>query len=150
MKIPEWANCQIVSCVKYLGMYLGPVAGNANWKAPTTKWIQRTREFANNGAQLGISISMYHRRAQTVLAYPSNFVFLPLEYLRTERHIIGQFLHLPGNSMAASELFSLGKWHSYNILSSLAYNLASLMRSALVTHRFYLDMFSIPPIPRAH
>ena len=141
VEIPEWASCQIVSCAKYLGMFLGPVVGNANWRAPTTKWTKRTKEFANNGAQLGTSISMYHRRAQSVLAYPSNFVFLPLEYLRTERHLIGKLLHLPGNAMASSAFFSLGKWHSYYILSSLAYNLASLMRSALVTDRLYLNMF---------
>ena len=123
-------------------MFLGPHSGVESWRAPITKWIFRTREFAKSGAKTGMAINMYLGRAITTLAYPSNFILFPMESLRTERHIVCKLLHLPGNAIASSELFSMDRWHSYSISSCLAFNIASLMRSALVTHTIYYSLYN--------
>jgi len=38
--IPEWAEFQVVSHLKYLGLQLGPGAGAASWSVPVSKWTQ--------------------------------------------------------------------------------------------------------------
>lgn len=141
--VPRWKDVQVAACARYLGAHLGPQACEAMWQSPLSKWISRTLTIAASGLPTGVGIELYHTRSLTTLSYISQFALLPGLAFSRERALLGKLLHFPGNTLAASDYFSMSKWGSYPIRSVLAYSIAVLMRSALVTHQSWKAMHSM-------
>ena len=138
--VPSWSDVQIVDCARYLGAHLGPRSANDMWTGALAKWARRSATIASSGAPIKVCIETYHARSLTTLSYISQIAVLPMRACGQERSILGRLLHLPPNAFGASDFFSLSRWGSYQLKSALARSLATLMRSALVTHKSWVSM----------
>ena len=141
--VPQWIDVQIVSCARYLGVFLGPKSATSSWTSPLEKWRNRATTIAAAGAPVGFAVEMYNSRALTTLSYVAQVAKLPEKSLPRERALLGRLLHLPGNAMSSSDIFALHKWGSYQVKSAEAISLARLMRSALTTLTTWSDMYDM-------
>ena len=141
--IPRWSEVQIVDCARYSGAFLGPKSAHVTWQSPVAKWSNRTATISTSGAPTGLLVALYNTRALTTLSYVAQFSLPPESIHPRERALLGRLLHLPGNAMASSDLFSLARWGSYEIQSAFAMSLAILMRSALVTSTTWPSMLEV-------
>ena len=77
--IPKWKDFTIQSYGKYLGFMLGPDANLHQWKAPLSKWRDRTGAIAATAAPASISCALYNMRAVGVLMYKAQLLPLPVK-----------------------------------------------------------------------
>lgn len=64
-----WGHFSVVESGKYLGVCLGPSAGEKSWEGPLRKWRDRTRELARRGLPVAAVVPLYRQRALIVLSY---------------------------------------------------------------------------------
>ncbi len=72
--IPGWADFNICDMGKYLGIFVGPKAGDNNWAAPIAKFMTRTKEVAAERLPFELAASRSASRAVSVMQYVAQFV----------------------------------------------------------------------------
>ncbi len=75
--LPEWSEFQLVSVGKYLGFFLGPDAGKAQWVAPLDKFWSRVKAVQASRASISITAYTYNSRIVPVLGYVAQLLPLP-------------------------------------------------------------------------
>jgi len=138
--VPLWRGMKIQACAKYLGFYLGPKAGSAQWEKPIAKFQKRCRQLNVEDLPLKMAISRFSYSAVPVLGYVAQLVPPPHNIVRTELTGILQALKLAGNSMSADAAFSLKDWFGVNPVRPSVYMDASLLRAAFKTFQGYEAM----------
>ena len=58
--IPAWYKFQVLSHAKYLGVMLGPTAGEHSWSAAIQKRQLRSRQIASVGSSPNIAAFLYN------------------------------------------------------------------------------------------
>ena len=108
--VPAWACFKIASLAKYLGVFLGPKAGQKQWHAQHNKWVDRARAIANMGTAASISVFQYNTRAVSSLSYIMQFCSPPAWLMRTERWCLAKILHIPYKAYPDSAYFAFRQW----------------------------------------
>ena len=103
------SGVQIVDCARYLGAFLGPRSANVAWSSPIAKWSNRTSMISSSRGPISVSVQLYNSRALSTLSYVAQLSSFPKSVFPRERALLGRLLHLPGNAMASSDVFSLGR-----------------------------------------
>ena len=71
--IPDWYEFKVVSCAKYLGVWLGPLADSKQWRSQASKCIARATDIVALGAPPAVAAELYNTRAVTTLSYIAQF-----------------------------------------------------------------------------
>ena len=93
--IPEWKQFNIVSHAKFLGFYIGPHAGQANWAGPISKFKSRVRAIQKSRAPIAINSVTFNARTVPVLSYQAPLLLPPVSLLPIERTALHTVLRLP-------------------------------------------------------
>ena len=78
--IPDWADFQIVSAAKYLGVFIGRGGASKSFEGPTHKYFEKVSELADSMAPALPSVLRYNERVATVFSYVAQ-VIAPLTSL---------------------------------------------------------------------
>ena len=82
--LPDWSSVQIKGAAKYLGLFLGPSAGESSWTQPFLKYTSRAKALSSSFACGGLAQHTYNIKIITTLSYVAQLQFLPSEALRCE------------------------------------------------------------------
>ncbi len=85
--IPAWKDFSIAPTAKYLGFFLGPMAGTKQWESPIQKYCDRVEVIASSGAATALCAYSYNIRTVPVLSYVAQLVPLP-PLLSADRDIL--------------------------------------------------------------
>ena len=132
-QVPAWACFKIAPLAKYLGVFLGPRAGQKQWHAQHNKWVDRARAIANMGTAASISVFQYNTRAVSTLSYIMQFCFPPAWLLRKERWCLAKILHIPYKAYPDTAYFAFRQWGGIDCVSVKALSFACLLRMATKT-----------------
>ena len=128
--IPQWADMMIVSSAKYLGLYLGPLAGTKNWVEPILKFKDRVAEIANSGDSAANNLNQYNKRAIPILAYSAQLLDPPPNINRIELASFTKILKLAPQSISAAATHTLRIEGKFPIVHLSAFLRASMLRAA--------------------
>ena len=67
--IPEWSEFQVVGAGIYLGLGVGPLAGDIMWKKAELKWTSRTLALSNAKVAPSLAVQQYNIRALATSGY---------------------------------------------------------------------------------
>jgi len=123
---PSWSNFQITNSGKYLGLHIGPLAGEIQWKAPLEKFRERTREVHKEAIPLAMAGSRLATSATSVLGYVAQLVSIPPLFKSLECWAAHKVLNMPLslNTDAIHDLHKLG--------GVIIYRVAHYMRSCML------------------
>ena len=131
--LPGWSRFKISPAGKYLGFFLGPGAGEFQWRDAVAKWKGRCSLVAGTHAAAGVSACHYNNRCISLLTYKMQLLWLPRNFMHSERVGLQHILHLATNSLDHASFFHLPVVGGPTIVSALATNAAVLMRAAMKT-----------------
>lgn len=89
----RWFRIQIVG--KYLGIHLGPQAGEKSWHRAQAKWQERCRGIARRARPVGALAMLCRQTALTILG---SIVLSTAGKFDMERHLLAHMLHLLGSA----------------------------------------------------
>jgi len=127
--IPDWQNFKIESSAKYLGFYMGPKAGSKLWIAPISKWLMRTKEYANAHMNASLAAITYNSRSISVLGYIRQ-LFPPPSMQAIERAALHHLVHLPTNAWDRQMFSHLDEIGGKNFSNTEDYCRAAMIRTA--------------------
>ena len=77
--IIDWGEFHISDVGKYLGVILGPLAGELSWELAIVKYWERVCQVAACGLSPQLSILAYNTHDVSVLGYLSQFFWVPFQ-----------------------------------------------------------------------
>ena len=131
--VPSWANLQICSQAKYLGIYLGPVVGGKNWEAPMNKFIGRVEEIAQTRAPLEYACALFKSKALSVLGYVAQICKPPKALKVTELRAANKILRLATNSFTTNCVYQLDAFHGPKLERPVVFLHSCMIRAAAKT-----------------
>ena len=137
--IPDWKDFSIQSYGKYLGFLIGPEASLLQWKAPLSKWRNRTASIAALAAPASVSCALYNVRALPVLMYKGQLLPMPHKHAAAEKGVIHKLLHIPNNALSLRAAHSLQVIGGPRIGNILDMNNAARFRTATVTIKHWKE-----------
>eukprot|EP00959_Pyramimonas_sp_CCMP1952_P470694 9497117-Pyramimonas_sp.AAC.1 len=109
--VPDWADFDIASKVKYLGFVLGPGSDLADsWHPAATKYKQRTAVLQTVPVPTAELITLYNGSVVSVLSYLAQLLPLPEDLIKGELDTLHRILKAPPKSFALNDLLSMGEW----------------------------------------
>ena len=130
--IPDWQNFKITSHAKYLGFFMGPKAGSTLWNAPISKWLMRTKDYANAHMNASLAAITYNSRAISVLGYIGQ-LFPPPSMQARERAALHHSIHLPTNAWDRQMFSHLSDIGGTNFSCTEDYCRTAMIRTACKT-----------------
>ena len=122
--IPEWQSFAVTSHAKYLGLLLGPAAGEHQWDTATQKYKHRVHKIALLEAPIQIKSYLYNTNAVPVLQYIAQLLPIPRLFIQVELGLLHKMLHLPNNA------FPLKAMQSFHLLGGPALSAVSCTSTA--------------------
>ena len=113
--IPDWKDMKITNHGKYLGLFIGPGAGDHNWKSLIAKFKQRAREIHVAALPAAFSASEYNTKCLPTLLYVSQLCPPPPHILQTELGAIHEILHLSPQTFSYNLAINLSPLIGFNI-----------------------------------
>ena len=140
--IPLWADFKIVSCAKYLGVFLGRGGIVKSFEAPTIKYNERVKEIAEAGAPTLLSILRYNERAASVFSFIAQVCPIPVqkEFAATEQRGVHKMLRLPPNSMSRKLMHTLEPFLCKSPVCLIAWSKAAMYRYAYSVRNFLITL----------
>ena len=93
--VPRWSAFQIKGAAKYLGIWMGPAAGAAQWHAQVDKWWLRVGGLAAQYPSVRDLAGLYRSRCVSVLPYVAQLKAAPYNLKRTEAAIFCKMMRIP-------------------------------------------------------
>ena len=106
----EWADVQITTCAKYLGVFLGPAAGAKQWVAPMEKFLKRCIDLRDSDQPALMAIRNFNTKVLPVLGYVAQMIPPPKNMTKIELTAILRVLNLAGQSMNTDAAYQLKQW----------------------------------------
>ena len=94
---------------KYLGMYIGPEAGDKSWDSPLAKYVERCTYIKSLKLGLFFTICFYRMFAVSTLMFTSQFSRPPASVLVEESRQLTNLVPGPGNWIWLEELWNLDR-----------------------------------------
>ena len=129
--MPSAANFKLDTKGKYLGLWIGPGAGETSFEMPCKKYIARCRSLKAKQAPLMAVIRLYNTENVTVFSHVAQVLCLPKSVMEIEKVRLAALLSLPFNAWTGRAMWNLkqgGFPMEFMHLSSVA--LAARMRTA--------------------
>ena len=105
--IPSWMKSELARKGKYLGVWMGPRAGESSWEQPLQKYIAQCQYIATLHAGLWTTVLLYKRLALSTLSFVVQLSPIPAAALEEERRMLRLLVPGPGNWIPQSALHNL-------------------------------------------
>ena len=93
--LPDWSLFNVVKAAKYLGVWMGPAAGELQWRDPTTKWEKRAVTVVDLSVGSFDAAQLYNTRAVPVLGYIAQLMPMNPRFARLEKRLSHRLMHIP-------------------------------------------------------
>lgn len=131
---PGWAGVTLSRKAKYLGLWIGPDAQDANWVGPISKYRDRFEIWARAGLGLALAVLAYKIYTLPAMSFVAQLHNPPDSWNTLEYQALMALIPGPGSWIRPSDLHKLKEWYgmpwSMDCLTEVAE--ASLLR---VTYR---------------
>jgi hypothetical protein len=128
---PEWAAFKIVSHSRYLGIIMGPGAGERSWAAPLIKYNDRCGAIAASRGPPALATWFHNVRAVTVLQYVAQVQTPPASLFASSMVAFNRVLKAPGSFVSECVGTMLDELDLKPFASPTGQCLAALLRTAL-------------------
>ena len=91
----DWAGFQIAGCGKYLGLWIGPTAGDQSWRDPATKYQSRCEFIRGLHCGTWPTVALYNMFAVSVLQFVSQVATPPDWLLQLEQKMLRMLMSGP-------------------------------------------------------
>ena len=116
---------------KYLGAFLGPLAGGVQWQLAISKFVQRNSQMVHSKLGLLKNQNAYNTQCASVLSYLMQFSWRHKNVSVQERKMLQLLTHGPWNALPSNILPQLmDVKEKQNFVSIDAMNVAALYRTA--------------------
>eukprot|EP00973_Karenia_brevis_P077689 10796939-Karenia_brevis.AAC.1 len=105
--VPSWVSFNISSAAEYLGIWMGPKAGEKQWVQQIDKYLARVNAIAAAEASTLLSTKAYNIKALPVLSYPAQFLPPPPDLRKLEKYAFVKIFRVPYNAVSHDQQFSL-------------------------------------------
>eukprot|EP00959_Pyramimonas_sp_CCMP1952_P406226 8513427-Pyramimonas_sp.AAC.1 len=105
------AEIEFVRYAKYLGIYIGPEAGDLGWQEPLRKFCSRTRSLRQMGLGLAVTLSTFQVMCLSVLQFVLQLYPVPQHVLKIYQETLQLLMAAPRHSFSynmITRLKSLG------------------------------------------
>lgn len=99
--VPAWRDLRVESSAVYLGIELGPRAGERVWRTAVSKWTERAHMLAKLDLSGEVWAALYDQRSVSMLSYIAQFCPAPHDLLQRERRVVNRLMRYRDNVMAA-------------------------------------------------
>ena len=106
-ELPGWADFQLDTKGKYLGVWLCPGAGTLSWEAPLKEYSEQCAYIASLKVGLAITALLYRTLALSALSFVVQICPIPDETLERERRALRLLVPGPGNWIPTTALHNL-------------------------------------------
>ena len=93
--LPVWRGFKVAFAGKYLGMWIGPDAGDKSWIHCAAKYESRCRYIKNLGLGMWMTIALYNSLAVSVLQFVAQMLAPPRWILQLETRMLNLLAHGP-------------------------------------------------------
>ena len=93
--VPQWCLFKVESAAKYLGVWIGPTAGDFNWVEACTKFLTRVRLISASQVAVSQAVKVYNVKAITVFAYLTQLLPPPPSLTRLEKYAFTKIFEIP-------------------------------------------------------
>ena len=140
--LPEWAHFSVLPAAKYLGIYLGPLAGSEQWKAPLAKFQDRISHICAQKNPSALAVTKFISKCISVLGYVAQVVPPPRNFKSVELAAALKVLSMATCSLTTEAVYDLSHWGWNNITRPVLYMRACMIRAACKTLVDYERMHS--------
>ena len=106
-------DIEVAAAAKYLGMYLGPGAPDANWREQEKKYSARCRLWSSPRIGNYQASKCYRIFCFSVLCFAMQFLHITPSLRTLETKYLNVFVPSPGNSFLKGDLFTMGLWYDF-------------------------------------
>ena len=125
---------------KYLGLFVGPKAGDNNWTAPTAKFLARTQQISCESLPLELAAGQFTSRAVSMLGYVGQFMPPPERFRLVELRAAHKLLSAATSSLSTNAAYDLPRVGAIGLSRPSAYVHASRIRAAHKTFEGFEQM----------
>ena len=126
---PSWASCLVKPIGKYLGVTLGPCAGEVSWNEAWANFPDRVQITASSKAGPTIPAYTYNTRCIPTLSYIAQLQPIPPEFLFRERSLLHRLSHM-SSTFPTEDFMSCGEMGGPKLASLKVLSVSSLVRSS--------------------
>ena len=106
-QLTVWRGFNIASAGKYLGVWVGPDAGNKSWNHCAAKYGSRCRYIKDLGLGMWMTVALYDSLAASVLQFVAQMMAPPRWVLQLEKRMLNLLAHGPYGWLPAEANFIL-------------------------------------------
>ena len=128
--VPQWKDFGIKGAATYLGIWLGPEAGNLRWEEAKGTYLSRGQELACSSLPPSVTIPQYNLRAVTTLSYVGQVQPPTAALLKDEMMMVQRLHRFPHNTFPRGGMFWLREFGMKTPRSVAAMCGASAFRAA--------------------
>ena len=131
-RLPEWSNIEVNTKGTYLGFVIGPEGHLTNWDKATSKYLQRTQEWADLGLGMLHSAAAYAIYVLPVLTFLAQLSNPPEEVYEAEKIAIAKLLPGPTKWCELEDAFHLSdQFGQHKAFPSLKHTTMAAQRRVL-------------------
>ena len=133
--IPQWSCFTIAGCGKYLGTWIGPLAGHKPWDEPLKKYRSRCLMLANMSQGVWCTALLYRVFCLPVLSFLMQLNNVPNSVLECEAEMMKRFIPGPAKWLRNDVMHALPEVFGFDATfpSIRVYNQTILARTACLT-----------------
>ena len=136
---PLWQQFHIHNRGKYLGLFIGPEAGQVQWDAALTKCKARVLEVKTSSPPLAMLGNQFASKAISVLGYVGQLATLPKGFKTFELWAAHKVLGMP-LALGTLAIFNLGYFNNVKLVRPSNYLKACMCRAAMTTVKDFVSM----------
>jgi hypothetical protein len=138
--LPDCTHFKILPTARYLGIYLGPLAGEQQGVAPLAKLKDRISDIHAQKLPCALAVSKFISKGVPVLGYVAQVVPPPRNFKSIELASILKVLGMATSSLTTDAAYDLAYWGWNRITRPVLYMRACAIRAACKTLSNYEHM----------